>query len=486
MTEEITLTKLLNKIKEYTNSDLSMVEKAYTYASDYHDGQYRESGDPYITHPLNVAYILASMHLDIDTICAGLLHDVVEDTPCTLDDIENDFNETIRLLVDGVTKISNIPFSTPQEKNIANTKKIISSVMVDVRIVIIKLADRLHNMRTMDAKKEEKRIKKAYETMDIFVPLAYSLGQYEIKNELEDLSFKYLKPEEYRKTLELYQMIDVESRDSLTKMLLTIKEVLDKNGVDNEIKMRIKHLYGIYKMESSGLKISEIHDLLNLKILLDSVDECYLTLGKVHAIYHPLNDKFKDFICNPKTNYYQSLHSTVFAPDNRLVQVQIRTKDMESVACYGLPALWDIDKENSRESMQEKFKNKYQFYNDLKEINGYYSGNEEFVNEVKKELFTDKIYVYTPDGETIELPKGATVTDFAYKLGNYYGDKMDKALVNDEIVDGNTKLKNNDRVMILINDKALPKIDENSNVTTTRAKKRQKDFNVALNTLKKI
>ena len=476
MTYEITLEKLLDTMRGYTDSDLSMVVKAYDIAAQCHLGQYRDSGEEYISHPLNVAYILASMHLDIDTICAALLHDVVEDTPCRLEDIEHEFNETVKILVDGVTKISNLSFSSPKEKNIANTKKILSSVMIDIRIVIIKIADRLHNMRTIEVKPADKRIKKAYETMDIFVPLAYSLGQYEIKNELEDLSFKYLKPEDYKRTLELYQMIDIESRDTLNAMLWNIKNELAKAGVNNKIKTRIKHIYGIYTFLNSGLKVNEIHDLLNLKVLLDEVEECYLTLGRVHRIYHPVNDKFKDFICNPKTNYYQSLHTTVFAPDNRLVQVQIRTKDMENIACYGLPALWDIDKYDSRESMQEKFKNKYQFYNDLKEINGYYSDNEEFVNEVKKELFADKIYVYTPEGEVVELPKGATVLDFAYKLGNYYGDKLAGVRINDKEEDVNTKLQNNDRVLILLNDYLKPSTNAEVETVTTKARKRKKEI----------
>ena len=474
MINDISLDNLLDKIKEYTDSELFVVEKAYHLAEECHANQYRDSGEPYITHPLAVAYILASMHLDVDTICAALLHDVVEDTPCTLDVIEKEFNSTVRLLVDGVTKISNLSFSSPEEKNIANTKKILSSVMVDIRIVIIKIADRLHNMRTIEVKSPEKRLKKAYETMDIFVPLAYSLGQYELKNELEDLAFKYLKPDDYKRTLELYQMIDVESRDSLNTMLWTIKDLLSKENVENKIKTRIKHIYGIYTKLSSGLKLSEIHDLLNLKVLLDDVNECYLTLGRVHKIYHPLNDKFKDYICNPKTNYYQSLHTTVFAPDNRLVQVQIRTKDMENIACYGLPALWDTDKNNTRESMQEKFKKKYQLYNDLKEINGYYSDNEEFVREVKKELFADKIYVYTPEGEVVELPKGATAVDFAYKIGNYYGDKMAGVLINDQIADINTKLNNNDRVVILVNDNIITDPNQKVETVTTKAKRRKK------------
>ena len=485
MTYDITLEKLLETIRGYIDSDLSMVEKAYDMAAQCHRGQYRDSGEEYISHPLNVAYILASMHLDIDTICAALLHDVVEDTPCRLEDIEAEFNETVKTLVDGVTKISNISFSSPKEKNIANTKKILSSVMIDIRIVIIKIADRLHNLRTIEVKPPEKRLKKAYETMDIFVPLAYSLGQYEIKNELEDLSFKYLKPEDYKRTLELYQMIDVESRDTLNTMLWNIKNELSKNDVNNKIKTRIKHIYGIYTILNSGLKVNEIHDLLNLKVLLDDVEECYLTLGRVHKIYHPVNNRFKDFICNPKTNYYQSLHTTVFAPDNRLVQVQIRTKDMENIACYGLPALWDIDKDHTRESMQEKFKNKYQFYNDLKEINGYYSDNEEFVNEVKKELFADKIYVYTPEGEVVELPKGATALDFAYKLGNYYGDRLSGVRINDKEADVNTKLQNNDRVLILLNEQLTPNSNANVDTVTTKARKRKKDINTALNAIKK-
>lgn len=484
MIDELTLEKLLSKINEYNNSDLEIVKKAYDCASFWHKDQFRDSGEPYIMHPLNVAYILASMHLDVDTICAGLLHDVVEDTSCTLDEIENEFNPTIRLLVDGVTKISNIPFSTPKELNLANTRKIISSVIEDVRIVIIKLADRLHNMRTMDVKKPEKQMKKAYETMEIFVPLAYSLGQYEIKNELEDLSFKYLKPDDYKETLEMYQKVDRESRDALTTMLFTIKDILNKDGVNNNMKTRIKHIYGIYKMLNSGQKIYEIHDLLNLKIMLDNIPECYLTLGKVHKIYHPINNKFKDYICNPKTNLYQSLHTTVFAPDERLVQVQIRTNDMEKVACFGLPAYFAINNINNRETMQEKLKNDFQFYDNLKEINSYFSDNEKFVDEVKKELFTNMIYCYTPEGDVVELPDGATVVDFAYKIGNNVGNQIVNAKVNNKDVKLDTILKNNDIVYILTDSKAFPDKELEDSAYTTKAKRKIKDYNLAMEIIK--
>ena len=484
MNEDLTLDKLLNKIKEYNQNDLETVKKAYNYASFWHENQFRDSGEPYIMHPLNVAYILASMHLDVDTICAGLLHDVVEDTNCTLDDVEHEFNPTIRTLVDGVTKISNIPFATSREKYLANTRKIVSSVIKDVRIVIIKLADRMHNMRTLDVKAEHKRRKKAYETMDIFVPLAYSLGQYEVKNELEDLSFKYLKEDDYKKTLELYRKIDRDSRDSLTTMLFTLKESLNKDNIDNNMKTRIKHIYGIYKMLSQGQKVSEIHDLLNLKIMLNNIPECYLTLGKVHQMYHPINDLFKDYICNPKTNLYQSLHTTVFAPDERLVQVQIRTNDMEKVACFGLPAYWDINKEETRATMQESLKSQFQFYNNLKEINSYFSDNEAFVEEVKKELFSKMIYCYTKDGDIVELPEGSTPIDFAYKIGTDIGNQIFEAYVNDEKVALDTLLQNNDRVKIITNIKSFPDESLEDSAYTSKAKRKIKDYNIAMNAIR--
>ena len=481
----ITFDDLLEEIKKYHTEDLTIVKKAYLLAEKLHENQKRASGEAYIIHPLNVAFILTEMRCDIDTICAGLLHDVVEDTPCTLDKIEEEFNPTIRMLVDGVTNISNIPFSTPQELNLANTRRIISSVEKDIRIVIIKIADRLHNMRTLEFKKREKQVKKAFETMEIFVPLAYSIGAYRIKNELEDLSFKYLKPEEYNNTLNIYNELKEKSDSCMKIVEAQIKSKLYNDNVKNSTKIRLKHIYGIYKFLSQGNKLSEIHDLLNLKVMVPDISECYLTLGRVHSLYHPLNNKFKDYIFNPKTNLYQSLHTTIFAPDNLLLQVQIRTFDMDKIASFGLPTYFYIMQGNSRETMQEELTRKFQFVDNLKEMNSFFYDNEIFVNSVKKELFSDMIYVYTTDGNYVELPVHSTPIDFAYHLGKNYGNQIVKAYINDEEVPLNTELQNNDRVRIITDIRAFPKKEWESEVYTTKAKRRIKDFNLAMDAINK-
>lgn len=476
---ELTFDDLLNKIKEYSNSNLTMVKKAYLLACKFHKDQKRASGEPYIIHPLNVAYILAQMQCDIDTICAGLLHDVVEDTPCTLDVIKEEFNETVSMLVDGVTNISNIAFSTPKELNLANTRRIIASVVKDIRIVIIKIADRLHNMRTLDFKPKDKQVKKAFETMEIFVPLAYSIGSYRIKNELEDLSFKYLKPDEYNNTTQIYNDLKEKSDSCMHIVESQIKSKLYNDGITNSTKIRVKHIYGIYKLLSQGNKISEIHDLLNLKVILPSISECYLTLGRVHSLYNPLNSKFKDYIYNPKTNLYQSLHTTVFAPDELLVQIQIRTFEMDKVASFGFPAYFHIMQGDSRETMQEQLTEKFQFVDNLKEINEFFYDNEVFVNNVKKELFSEMIYVYDTDGNYIELPLHSTPIDFAYHLNKNMGNQIVKAYINDEEVPLNRELQNNDRVKIITDIRAFPKKEWENIVHTTKAKRRIKDFNIA-------
>ena len=315
----IELQDLLDKLKEYNPNEIEIVKKAYEYAANLHSGQTRQSGEPYISHPLNVAYILAEMHADRDTVCAGLLHDTLEDTNITKEDISHDFNQNIANLVDGVTKLSKMNFSSKQDQNYANTRKIITGITEDVRIIIIKLADRLHNMRTLQFKSEFKQKENSIETMEIFVPLAYYIGTYRIKSELEDLSLKYLKPDMYKQIEERKIRLEQTSSYCLTEMLSKIERLLRDNNIPNEIKVRTKNIYGIYKRLSEGHRLSDIHDLLALKIMVDNVENCYRTLGMIHREYHPINDKFKDYICNPKTNMYRSLHTTVFGPDDKLV-----------------------------------------------------------------------------------------------------------------------------------------------------------------------
>ena len=340
----VTIDLLLKKVGEYNTEELEKIKKAYDMADTLHKGQMRQSGEPYISHPLNVAYILAEMNADADTLCAALLHDTLEDTNIRKSDIENSFNKDVANLVDGVTKISKMNFSSKMDQNMANTRKIITSITDDVRIIIIKLADRLHNMRTLEFKSEFKQKENSLETIEIFVPLAYYIGAYRIKSELEDISLQYLKPDMYKKIEEKKQEIEEDSEKCLKEMLLTISSMLENNNIPNEIKVRTKNIYGIYKRISEGHKLTDIHDLLSLKVMVDDVTKCYQTLGMIHSKYHPINDKFKDYICNPKTNMYRSLHTTVFGEEEKLVQTQIRTFEMDKIASFGLTAYWNINK----------------------------------------------------------------------------------------------------------------------------------------------
>ena len=469
---------LISKLEDYNESDIEIIKKAYKYAEDLHDGQFRQSGESYISHPLNVAYILADMHADKDTICAGLLHDTMEDTNITKEDIAHDFNQDVANLVDGVTKLSKMNFSSKQEQNFANTRKIITGITDDVRIIIIKLADRLHNMRTLDFKSEFKQKENSLETMEIFVPLAYYIGAYRIKSELEDLSLRYLKPDMYKKIEEKKLKLESTNNQVLNEMLSNITKILNDRNIPNEIKVRTKNIYGIYKRLNEGNKLSDIHDLLALKIMVDEIDNCYKTLGLIHSEYHPINDKFKDYICNPKTNMYRSLHTTVFGPDDKLIQTQIRTFDMDKVASFGLTAYWDIKRGNARDVMQEDLKKKFQFFKSLTEINSMFCDNWQFVNQVKNELFADKIYVYTTKGDIIELPVGSTPIDFAYKIHTDIGNTMIGAFVNDEYVPVDYILKNKDRVRIVTDDLSFgPRADWLEKAHTSLAKKKIKEFN---------
>ena len=448
----ITIDDLLKKVSEYNIGAIHDVSEAYCYAKLLHGNQIRQSGEPYINHPLNVAYILSEMHADCDTVCAGLLHDTLEDTNIKKEDIAHDFNQNVANLVDGVTKLSKMNFSSKQDQNNANTRKIITGITDDVRIIIIKLADRLHNMRTLEFKSEFKQKENSLETMEIFVPLAYYIGAYRIKSELEDLSLKYLKPDVYKRIGDEKIKLEETFDDILKEMLYKIKALLNDRNIPNEIKVRTKNIYGIYKRLSEGHKLSDIHDLLALKIMVDEIENCYIGLYLVHSKYKPINDKFKDYICNPKTNMYRSLHTTVFGPDDRLVQTQIRTFDMDKIASFGLTAYWDIEKGKARDVMQDDLKQKYQFFKSLIEINSIFGDNQQFVNQVKNELFANKIYVYTTKGDIIELPIGSTIIDYAYKLDTNIGNTMIGAFVNDECVPLDYVLQNKDRVRIVTNE----------------------------------
>jgi GTP pyrophosphokinase len=340
-------------------------------------------------------------------------------------------------------------FSSKAECNLANTRKIILGLTEDVRIIIIKLADRLHNMRTLEFKSEFKQKENSLETMEIFVPLAYYIGAYRIKSELEDISFRYLKPDKYLELLEKLDKSDISNSRCLEEMLLDINDILSCNSIPHEIKVRTKNIYGIYKRLEEGHKMSDIHDLLSLKIMVDEIKNCYVAMGLIHSRYKPINDKFKDYICNPKTNLYSSLHTTVFGPDEKLVQTQIRTFDMDKVASFGLTAYWDINKGSAREVMQEDLRTKSQLFKSLTDINLMFKDNQDFVTQIKGELFADKIYIYTSNGRVIELPKGSNIIDFACYSGIEH--ILVGAKVNDELVPLDYELKTGDIISIKTN-----------------------------------
>lgn len=473
-TKEITYEKLLwLAASEYTEEELEKINRAYQLAKSLHEGQFRQSGEPYIVHPVNVGYTLVELHLDCDTVCAGLLHDTVEDTKLTLKEIENMFGSEVMTMVDGVTKISKLNFSSKEEERLANTRKILVSIAKDIRIIMIKLADRLHNMRTLQYKKEEKQKENALETMELYVPIAYMLGAYRIKMELEDLSLRYLQPGIYQELKGKLEEIEKESTPCINDMLGKIYEILSCDDLPSEVKVRMKNICSVYKRLKKGHTLKDIHDLISFKIMVDEVDQCYLLLRPIHEAYKPFNGKMKDYICNPKTNQYQSLHTTVFGPDDRLIQMQIRTFEMDKVASFGLATYWGISGNNKREIMQEELSKKYQFYDSLLEIDHKFIDNYEFVNQVKKEILSDKIYVYGIGGKLVELPVGATPIDLAYRMDPKFGNSIESVIVNDSEVPLDFKLHNKDRVRFLTSAISYgPKEDWEDKAQTTYAKQK--------------
>lgn len=475
--ESISYSDLEKKVLSYTPFDVMKLRRAYDYAKKHHEKQIRASGEPYIIHPLNVAYILSFMHADMDTIMAALLHDVVEDTESTLDEIEKSFNKNVRELVDGVTKMTKLDFSNKKELSAINIRKIIVSLAQDPRIIIIKLVDRLHNMRTLEYKNELKQQEKSLETLEIYVPLAYYIGANKIRDELENLSFKYLKPSLYGDIKKQREDLKRETKGMLEKEVKKIDSFFHKNGIKAKFEIRYKDNYSIYKKLLTKVNFDMIHDMISVKVLVKSVKDCYMALMLIHEMYTPINDRFKDYIAKPKTNMYKSLHTTVFGPDNRLIQFQIRTHEMEKVAIFGLTAYWFKYKNNAKTYMKKDLENNFQFFKEIKELDSTILDNIEFLQQVKKELFGSNIYVYTTSGEVIELPDGATVIDFAYKIHTDIGNSMVAAVVNSEVVPFDYVLNNQDKVRIITDTTAyIPKEDWLDKVVTTSAKNKIMDY----------
>ena len=472
------LEELISKIKANGNNvDIDLVKKAYDLAFEAHKEQKRESGEPYIIHPISVAMILADMGMDTNTIVAGLLHDVIEDTDYTYEDISNIFNVEVANLVDGVTKLGKIKYKSKEEQQADNVRKMLLAMAKDIRVIIIKLADRLHNMRTLKYMKPEKQKKKAQETLDIFAPLAHRLGISKIKWELEDLCLRYIHPEEYYDLVNMIAEKRVEREKFISRIIEEIKENLDKANIDSDIEGRPKHFYSIYrKMVNKHKSIEQIFDLTAIRILVNTVKDCYAVLGIVHTIYKPIPGRFKDYIAMTKPNMYQSLHTTVIGSEGKTFEIQIRTFEMHRTAEYGIAAHWKYKSGvTGTDSKDMTFENKLTWLRDILEWQKEAVDATEFMEGFKLDLFSDEIFVFTPKGVVINLPAGATPIDFAYKIHTDIGNKCVGAKVNGKIVTLDYKLKTGEIVEILTSSSSRgPNIDwlniANSNQARSKIK----------------
>lgn len=468
--------ELIAEIKRYHPSkDLSLVERAYKLAREAHGEQKRKSGEPYIIHPLCVAKILAELELDLESITAGLLHDVVEDTKYTLAQISEMFNPDVALLVDGVTKLSNIEYSSREEMQAENYRKMFLSMAKDIRVILIKIADRLHNMRTLKYMRPEKQKEKAQETLDIYAPLADRLGISKIKTELEDLCLRYLDPEAYYDLVDKINRKQSEREEYVNKIVEEIKEKCEEAGIKNcTVYGRPKHFFSIYKkMHTKNKTLDQIFDLFAVRVLVDSVKDCYAVLGVVHEAYTPMPNRFKDYIAMPKANMYQSLHNTLIGPDGMIFEIQIRTYEMHRTAEYGIAAHWKYKKgitEGVEDSSEDA---KLSWLRQILEWQKDMSDNHEFMDTIKTDLdaFSDNVFCFSPSGEVISLAEGSTPVDFAYAIHSAVGNTMVGARVNGRIVNFDYVIKNGDRVEIVTSQNSRgPSRDWLKFVKTSQAK----------------
>lgn len=489
--DKVSYDDLYNIISTYIHnlSDQERIYNAYLFAKEKHEGQFRKSGDPYICHPLHVAIILAELHVGPDTIIAGLLHDVVEDTDTILDQIKDRFGSDVAGMVDGVTKLTKMKFSSLEEKQAENHQKMLLAMGKDIRVIVVKLADRLHNIRTIDAQAPEKRERICKETLEIYAPLAHRLGMFKIKAELEDRSLKYTNHEMYEKISKSISDMSTARLDNIDHIIDQIKGFLKLDNVTNfEIKGRVKNVYSIYKkMTNQHKEFEDIYDVLAIRIIVDTIDNCYRVLGIIHAHYTPVPKRFKDYIAVPKPNMYQSLHTTVISQNGLTFEVQIRTHEMDEVAELGIAAHWAY-KENvtySKEKEQFEIASKLKWYAELLKFNEEDKDDSDaitFVDSVRKDILTTSVYVYTPTGDVIDLPKGATPIDLAYKIHTEVGNQMIGAIVNKRIVPLDYELQNGDIVSIRTsNNSSGPSVGWLKICKTTHARHKIKNFLNRLN-----
>ena len=475
---EVLYNELIASVKKYhPSADISMIEKAYTIARDAHEGQVRKSGEPYIIHPLCVAIILADLELDKETIVAGILHDVVEDTVMSNEEIRKDFSAEVELLVDGVTKLGQLSYSHDKvDEQAENLRKMFLAMAKDIRVILIKLADRLHNMRTLQYMKPEKQKEKARETMDIYAPLAQRLGISKVKIELDDLSLKYLQPDVYYSLVE--QISDKKSaREQFIRQIVAeVRDHIDASGIKARVDGRVKHFFSIYKkMVNQDKTLDQIYDLFAVRILVDNVQDCYAALGSIHEMYKPIPGRFKDYIAMPKPNMYQSLHTTLIGPNGTPFEIQIRTYEMHKTAEYGIAAHWKYKESGgSREkNIENRAEAKLTWLRQILEWQKDESDNKEFMSLLKSDLdlFSESVYCFTPSGDVKNLPNGSTPIDFAYSIHSAVGNKMIGARVNGKLVPIDYRIQNGDRIEVLTSQNSKgPSRDWLSIVKSTQAR----------------
>lgn len=466
----IRITDILDKVAEYSpDADLSLIERAYVYSARVHEGQVRLSGEPYLSHPLEVAGILADMNLDEISVTSGLLHDVLEDTAATPEEIEEIFGSDVLHIVSGITKLSKLRLSSSEARQAASIRKMLLAMADDIRVILIKLADRLHNMRTLQYhRSEKKKIRIARETMDIYAPISARLGIYWIKKELEDASFKYMLPDEYERVSSLVAKDQAERDKYVDTVKKYILEKMEEADLKCEVLGRNKNYYSIYhKMMTQNLAFEDVYDIIAFRIILDTIPHCYETLGLIHSLWKPIDIKFKDYISRPKPNMYQSLHTTVFGPYGERMEVQIRTWEMDRVAKSGIAAHWGY-KEGKR--VDERVSRMFTWIQDLIENQENFRDPGEFMENVRIDLFPDEVYVFTPRGEIKTLPKGATPVDFAYMIHTEVGDQCVGAKVNDRMVPLQYELQTGDVVEIVTQKNHQPSKDWLKYVRTVKAR----------------
>ncbi len=473
---EIMLENLLLRIEQYNpQADMQLIIKAYNYAEAAHEGQVRNSGEKYFVHPVQVALLLADLSMDTATIIAGLLHDVIEDTNIPYEKIKEEFGEEIAELVDGVTKLKKLQYKTKQENQAENLRKMVIAMAKDIRVIIIKLADRLHNMRTLEYMTDEKKKEKAIETLEIYAPIAHRLGISKIKWELEDLSLRYLDPTNYYDLVEKVSKRRLEREAYIKEIIDTLYEKLDEMGIKSEISGRPKNFYSIYKkMVYQGKAFEQIYDLTAVRILVDNIKDCYGALGIVHTLWKPLPGRFKDYVAMPKPNMYQSLHTTVIGNKGEIFEVQIRTYEMHRTAEYGIAAHWKYKEGYAKGN---NFDEKLVWLRQLLEWQSDLNDPKEFMETLKIDFFTDEVFVFTPKGDVINLPDGSTPIDFAYRVHTDVGNKCVGAKVDNRIVPINYKLKNGNIVEVITSSNSSgPSRDWLKIVKSNQAKTKIKQF----------